>query len=225
VKRTALPAASRSRRRSSASKVCGVQRSPKRMLKVARAWSGMTFEARLPTSIVVTRGSRRRSAPCPRPAARLERRDQPHEPGDRVVGEVGIGDVALPALRQQMAGERAAPPDLHHLPERLRVRRLAQDAVVEALAALMRPMQQFRGAVDGRAFLVARDQEADRAREIRRRVKEGERRGHHAGEPALHVDGAAPIKMAVLDEAAEGIVAPALRIARRHNVVCPAKSR
>ena len=39
-----------------------------------------------------------------------------------------------------------------------------------------------------------------------------------AGDAALHVDGAAPVELAVLDVAGERVVAPARGVARRHDV-------
>ena len=89
--------------------------------------------------------------------------EQAQHAADRVVGEVRIGDMALLALHGHVAGERAAPADLDHVAEGVRVGRLAEDAMVEAFAARLRPGEQLDGAVDRRTFLVAGDQEADRA--------------------------------------------------------------
>ena len=96
-----------------------------------------------------------------------ERIEKAQQPADRVVGEMRIGHVALLAVDGQPAGERAAPADLDHVAEPVRVRRFAEDAMVEALAARLRPIEQLHGAVDGRSFLVAGDEEADGAREVR----------------------------------------------------------
>ena len=57
----------------------------------------------------------------------------------------------------------AAPADLDHVAELLRIGRLAQNGVVELFAALRRPLQQLHGAVDGDAFFVAGDEKRKRA--------------------------------------------------------------
>ena len=147
-----------------------------------------------------------------------ERIEQPHDAADRIVGKMRIGDVPLLAVHDEMPGQRPAPADLDHVAERVRVGRLAEDAMVEALAALIGPLQELDRAVHGRSLLVAGDEETDRAGEVRRRLEKGERRRHHAGDAALHVDGAAPEQFAVLDDGGERIVPPAARIAGRHHV-------
>ena len=133
------------------------------MLKRARASPGMRLTVGLPTSTEVN--SRFDGSKCSLPSSsgRLQRGDQRRQAADRVVGAIGIGDVALAAGDDQRAVERAAPADLDGVAEHLDVARLAEDAVVECLAALRRPSQQLDGAVDRDAFLVAGDQERDRA--------------------------------------------------------------
>ena len=64
------------------------------------------------------------------------------------------------------AGHAAAPADLDHVAERRRDGRLADQAGVEHLAVLPQPVQHLAGAVDRGAFLVAGDQQADRAGEV-----------------------------------------------------------
>ena len=71
--------------------------------------------------------------------------------------------MALLAGDDQVAVERAAPADLDGIAELFLIARLAENAVVEFFAALGRPFQQLRRAVDRDAFLVAGDQERDRA--------------------------------------------------------------
>ena len=148
----------------------------------------------------------------------LQCRDEPDHSGDRVLGELRIGDMALLAVHDETAGERAAPPDLDHVAESLGVRRLAEDAMVEALALRLCPIEQLDGAVDGRTLLVAGDEKADRAGEIRMPGEVCQRRRHHAGDAALHVGGAAAEELAAFDDAAERVVAPARDVARRHDV-------
>ena len=74
-----------------------------------------------------------------------------------------ISDVALAAGDDQRAVERAAPAGLDGVAEHLDVARLAKNAMVEFFAARGRPLQQLDRAVDRDAFLVAGDQERDRA--------------------------------------------------------------
>src|SRR6516165_1911527 len=95
--------------------------------------------------------------------AGIERRrdqglDQFHQMRDRVIGALRIGDMALFALRDQRAIQRTAPADLDHIAQMVWVRRLADEAMVETLAALIGPAQKLVGAIDRRAFLIARNE-------------------------------------------------------------------
>ena len=91
--------------------------------------------------------------------------------------------------------------------------------MVEFLAARRRPLQQLDGAVDGDVFLVAGDQERDRAFWLAAIGGEIiQHRGDAAGDAALHVDGAAAVQKAVLDVAGERAVGPGALVARRHHV-------
>ena len=144
-----------------------------------------------------------------------QRRDVAH----RVVGELRIGDVALRAGHDQRAVLRAAPADLHHVAELLRVGRLAQNGVIEFLAALRRPFQKLHGAVDRDAFLVAGDEERDRALRLAAVGCEiVERRCDLARDRALHVDRAAAVEHVARDLARERRMRPLRLIARRHHV-------
>jgi hypothetical protein len=127
--------------------------------------------------------------------------------------------VALLAGDHERAVERAAPADLDGVADRGGIARLAEDAMVEALAALGRPLQELDRAVDGDALLVAGDQERDRAfRSAGARRQVIEAGGHRTGDRALHVDGAAAVEDVAGDVAAERRVAPGCRIAGRHHV-------
>ena len=64
------------------------------------------------------------------------------------------------------AVEAAAPADLDHVAELLGAGRLADDAGIEPLALGREPVEQLARAVDRVGFLVAGDEEADRAAEI-----------------------------------------------------------
>ena len=93
----------------------------------------------------------------------ISARHQLDQPAHRIVGAVRIGDVALLAGDDQHAVLRAAAAELDGVAELRDVAGLAQHAMVELLAARGRPFQQLGAAVDRDAFLVAGDQERDRA--------------------------------------------------------------
>ena len=120
----------------------------------------------------------------------------------RVRRAMRIGDVTLDAIDIERARLRAAAADLDAIAQHLDIRGLAEHAMIEFLAARGDPLQQFDGAVDGDVFLVAGDQERDRAfRASTPRGKIVERRGELAGNRALHVDGAAAEQHAICDVA------------------------
>src|SRR3954453_9635705 len=105
-----------------------------------------------------------------------------------------IGDVALDAVDIKRAGQRAAAADLDAIAELFEIGGLAEHAMVEFLAARGGPLQQLDGAVDGYVFLVAGDQERDRAFAVLARLaamggEMVEHRRDAAGNAALHVDG------------------------------------
>ena len=81
------------------------------------------------------------------------------------------------------------------------------------------------GAVDRRAFLVAGDQEGERARCSRVRGDEFLAGGDHGGEPALHIGGAAAVEQAVADRRLERIGAPFLQRAGRDHVGVPGEAQ
>src|SRR6185437_12451832 len=86
----------------------------------------------------------------------------------------------------------AAPADLDHVAQKLGAGRLADEARVEALAALREPVQHLAGAVDRRPLLIPGDQQAERAGEAwAALVEERSCSGDKGGDGALHVDGAA----------------------------------
>ena len=82
---------------------------------------------------------------------------------DRVVGEMRIGDVTLHALDGQRPGQRAAAAVLDHVPQHVDRRRLADDAVVDALSGRGELLDDARRAVDRRTFLVGGEQQRDRS--------------------------------------------------------------
>ena len=151
---------------------------------------------------------------------RLQRGDQRDQPADRIVGAIGIGDVALTAQHHERAVERAAAAGLDGVADDFDIARLAENAVVECLAALGRPLQKLDRAVDGDALLVAGDQERERA--VFRPAAIGremiERGGDETGNAALHIDRAAAVKLVAGDFAGERRVMPGRFVAGRHHI-------
>ena len=82
---------------------------------------------------------------------------------DRIARELRIGDVALHAADAGGAGERAASSVLDHVAEAIHRRGLADDAVVDALAARGEPLDHLHGSVGRRPFLVRGEQQGDRS--------------------------------------------------------------
>jgi hypothetical protein len=131
--------------------------------------------------------------------------------------------VALHAVDIERAGLRAAAADLDAVAHHLEIGGLAQHAMVEFFAARRRPLQKLDGAVDGDVFLVAGDQERDRALAVIARLAamRGEMREHGrdaAGDAALHVDRTAAVEKAAPDLAGKRAMAPGGLVARRHHV-------
>ena len=130
-----------------------------------------------------------------------------------------IGDVALLAGDGERAGERAAAADLDHVAERFAARGLAEQAVIEFLPALGRPFQQLLRAVHARPFLVAGNEQRDRAFDLAAVLREVlEHGGNEGGDRALHVDRAAAVEMAVGELPGKRPEPPGIGIARGHHV-------
>jgi hypothetical protein len=81
----------------------------------------------------------------------------------RVVRELRVGDVALAAVDAEHAVEAAAAAVLDDVAQAGLAGGLAHQAVVDALVALAEALDDADGAVDGRAFLVAGDEQRDAA--------------------------------------------------------------
>ncbi len=140
---------------------------------------------------------------------------------DRIVGHVRIGDVALRPLHRDPHVDRSAPADLHHIAEPGAARRLPDQAVIGNVPLGFHPLEQAPGAEHGGPFLVAGDDEADRALlrgpEFRGRRDEG-------GNGALHVGGAAADELPVPDFGGEGIDRPLRSVSGRYDVRMPGKA-
>ena len=152
-----------------------------------------------------------------------QRHDQPRNIRHRVRGAMRIGDVALHAVNMQRARLRAAAADLDAVAHHLDIAGLTDHAMIEFLSPCGGPFQQLDRAVDCDVFLVAGDEERNRTFTVVLRLAAIgceiiENSGDAAGDPAFHVDGAAPIQKAVLHIARECAVFPGGFVAGRHDV-------
>ncbi len=116
---------------------------------------------------------------------------------DRVARQLRIGDVALRAFDDQPARHAAAPAVLDRVAELIGRSRFADDAVIDLHAALFQHAADHDRAVGGRAFLIAGDQETDRACMLRMGCSEFFDRHHHRGDRSFHVGGATSVQLAV----------------------------
>src|SRR5262249_34439789 len=150
---------------------------------------------------------------------RLQRRDQRDQPADRIVGALRIGDVALPAADNQRAVERTAAAGLDGVAEDFDIARLAENAMVESLAALGRPVKQLDGAVDRDALLGAGDQKRDRPVRLAALGRQMiERRCDKTGNAAFHVDSAAAVEALASELATKWRMRPDGLVAGRHDI-------
>ncbi len=138
---------------------------------------------------------------------------------DRIIGQMGIGDMALRAVNGDPHIDRSAPPDLHHIAQPVNRSGFTDKAKVRRNATLFHQLHDRNRAKAGGAFLVAGDDEADRA-EIVRHVLE---RADKSGDAALHIHRAASVKQIAPDFRHEGVAGPAFT--RRHNVEMPGKGK
>jgi hypothetical protein len=137
---------------------------------------------------------------------------------DRVAGELRVGDVTLHAAHPEGARERAAPAVLDRVAEAVRGGGLADDAVVDALAARGQPLDDLHGAVGRDTFLVGGEQQRDRP--VVPRVCRHERLGggHERRNRAFHVGRPAPVEPAVAHLGAERVAVPGVERAGGHDV-------
>ena len=149
-----------------------------------------------------------------------QRGHQLDQSAHRIIGAVGIGDVARSCRRRPARRSASlAAPELDGVAERVDIARFAQDAVVESLAARGRPFQQLGAAVDRDAFLVTGDEKRDRTFGFAAVSGQMiERSRDLASDGALHVHGAAAVQHAVSDVGGKRRVRPRFGVAGRHNV-------
>ena len=132
---------------------------------------------------------------------------------------MGVGDVALGPRHLQPSIETSAPSDLDRLADPLGVGRLADDAVIRALALVLHPGEHLARAVDRRPFFIAGDEHGNRAVDLPpARLDIIERRGGEAGDCPLHVGGTPAVEQAAGNFGGEGWVGPELGLSRRHDV-------
>ena len=136
-----------------------------------------------------------------------------------------VGDVALDALDHQLAGQAAAAAVLDHVAEALDRGRLADDAVVDALATCLHGLNDGNGAVGGVAFFVGGEQQGNAAGVVGVRRDEAFNGGHEGGQRGFHVGRAAAVEVAVALGRDERIGRPALDRAGRHDVGVAGKTQ
>ena len=199
--------------------VAGVDSVLKRKLKSTTISPGMTLPAPVPAwmfDICHDVGWK-----CALPASHVTDASSASTGAARWIGflaRCGIGDMALHAEDSQLGRERAAAAVLDHVADAPHRRRLADDAVVERRAALDQPVAHAHRAVARRAFLVARDQERDRAGRVGMRRDEFLGRDDHRRDRALHVGGAAAVEDAVAVGRHERVAVPGRERAGRDDV-------
>jgi len=139
----------------------------------------------------------------------------------RSVTPEDAGCQALLATRLAKAGFRCEDASVNGV-SNLWARRgsggLADDAIVDALAALLQALDDAHRAVHGRAFLVGGDQQGDGARVSGPLGDELLHRHDERRDGGLHVGGAASVQPAVAHGRHEGVGVPLLEGAGRHHV-------
>jgi hypothetical protein len=128
-----------------------------------------------------------------------------------------IGHVTLDALDDDLGVDRASAANLDHVAEGLAGSGLADDAVADHLFGDLQRLDDHPGAMGRHTFLVAGDQEGERAGHLASLDRLSRGRGE-GGDGGLHVDGAAADQEAVHDLSVEGACAPGRRVARRHHI-------
>ena len=150
---------------------------------------------------------------------------QPVQHGDDavcgIVGQMRVADMPLLAPGFQGHRQGASAADLGRVAERLYAGRLADDAAIEVVALCRRPAEQLDGAIDRGAFLVTRDEEADRALRPPMALEIAGRRSDEAGDLAFHVDDTSAEEPPITDLGAERVCRPGVQVTWRHDVGMP----
>src|SRR6185295_6406739 len=141
-------------------------------------------------------------------------------------GKMRVGDVPLHPADLDFGIETAAPSDLDRFAEAFRIGWLANQAMIWPLVSLLlHPLQHFARAIDGNTFLVAGNEQADRAVDLSSPRLGIIRCGSNkAGNGALHIGGAPAVEAAVGNLCGERRMGPQLLIARRHDIGMPGKA-
>src|SRR5215469_4873293 len=191
------------------------------MLKRARASPGMRLTVVLPTSTDVN--SRCDGEKCSLPSssgackAAIKLKSW-----NRIIGTLRVCNMALAAGDDQGAVERTAASDLDRVANDFEIARFAENAMIEALAAVTRPLEKLDRAVDRNALLIAGDEERDRAfRFAAVRFQIVKRGGDKAGNAALHVDRAAAIQALLGNHLGKWRMRPRAFVTRRDDVGVP----
>ncbi len=143
---------------------------------------------------------------------------------NRVFSEMRVGYVSLNAMDGEPSTEGPAAAHLDGVANGLLARRLADDAPVDPLFSGGEGLDHTLRAVDGRSFLIARDQESDRALVLGMGGNELLGSRHHGGQAALHVRGAAAEQKPVPDGGLKRIRAPLFERARWDHVGVPSET-
>ena len=145
---------------------------------------------------------------------------------DRVLRQLRVGHVTLQAAHSKGGAEGATAAVLDHVADQGGARRLADNAPVQALVARFQALDYGLGAVMGRAFFVAGDQEGDAALVRRVLTDETLNGDDHRRQAAFHVSGATAAEHALLVDAyVEGLILPSLQRAGGHYVGVAGKAQ
>ena len=137
---------------------------------------------------------------------------------DGVLRQMRVGDVALHTFDGQLAAHRAAPAVLDHVARALHRGGLADDAPVQAFAPLLKRLADHHGAVYGRPFFVAGEQEGNVDVGLRMGSQKFFAGHHHGRERSFHVGGTPPVELAVAVAGHERIAGPGVKRAGGDHV-------
>ena len=189
------------------------------MLKASVALAGMTLAAGLPTSIeVISRLVGWKSSVPSSNGWREQRLGELHQAAHRIVGEMRIGGMALPAVTVIVPDSEPRRPILTMSPS---CRGLVGSPTIAA--SQLSPL----AAAQSSSFAVPLIEGPSSSPVIRSETEPLQRavlfemarhRRDEAGDAALHVDCAAAVELAVCDLRREGRMRPGRLVARRHDV-------